>query len=560
MSTAHPLHDAIDQALHSNGAGAGTGAVAQSFDSYLSSSFDAFSSAAAASAASASRRERRKVQREQDEKQKKKGQVSASTSTTSDQGNDSDGVDTIEPLINRRKALLRSKQFSFSKNKKGVLGFDIDTINDSGSDTPQNDSVKERDNDESSLDDEEEEEEEEYDELFMLPTKDYLSGLTKTFHDSKSVPAEASQDAETMDVDVMNNYQLKELYLQAKYADQNGDTNGARMMLQKLHMVTPNDTRIIRRLARLEIQENNYHKGREILQTGLRMLPNDSYLLHGLGQLERKCGNFNKARDYFKEAIQTSPKIPNPYHALGTLEHSQGNIRAATTVLRMGLKQCPSNHRLHHALGDLYREAKMLDMAEKAYLRGLKCLDVESSDSGRPLNWSRSFFYTAMSYLSYDRGDKESSRNWLKKSINLVNKRMHAQGWLGLAQLEESEGNIEAARKIYHEGLSFYEKYRGINKKLRASSRSMLGANRKSQVKPSKLGDQWLSVYESLARLEERHGDYYSANNVYSRAATAFPNNWNILFSWSQLQRKHGRYNDRSRTLLNLSCGRAGAR
>eukprot|EP00551_Chaetoceros_affinis_P009451 CAMPEP_0203669648 /NCGR_PEP_ID=MMETSP0090-20130426/5949_1 /ASSEMBLY_ACC=CAM_ASM_001088 /TAXON_ID=426623 /ORGANISM="Chaetoceros affinis, Strain CCMP159" /LENGTH=1189 /DNA_ID=CAMNT_0050534373 /DNA_START=368 /DNA_END=3937 /DNA_ORIENTATION=+ len=534
MSTAHPLHDAIDQALHSNSNAARS---SDSFDSYLSSSFDAFSSASAAAAAadpsvSTSRRE-----------QQKKQASTSPPSTLSKEGSDSDSVDTIEPLINRRKALLRSKQFSFSKNKKGVLGFDI------GSDTTQDDSLINTDD--------EDEEEEEYDELFMLPTKDYLSGLTKTFHDSKSVPSVESQNTETEDVDVMNNYELKELYLEAKYADQKGDAHSARMLLEKLHRVTPNDTRVIRRLARLEMQENHFHRGREILQTGLRLLPNDAYLLHGLGQLERKCGNLNKARDYFKEAIQASPKIPNPYHALGTLEHSQGNIRAATTVLRMGLKQCPSNHRLHHALGDLYREAKMLDMAEKAYLRGLKCLDMESSSTGRPLNWSRSFFYTAMSYLSYDRDDKTAARKWLQKSINLVNKKMHSQGWLGLAQLEESEGNIDSARKTYLEGLNFYEKYRGI-KKVRASSRSMLGGRYRGQVRPAKLGDKWLSVYESFARLEERYGDYASANNVYSRAATAFPNNWNILFSWSQLQRKHGRFNDRSRTLLELACGRAG--
>ena len=32
-------------------------------------------------------------------------------------------IDNVEPLINRRKELLRSKQFSFSKSK-GKLGFD----------------------------------------------------------------------------------------------------------------------------------------------------------------------------------------------------------------------------------------------------------------------------------------------------------------------------------------------------------------------------------------------------------------------------------------------------
>ncbi len=458
---------------------------------------------------------------------------------------DQEDIDNIEPLINRRKELLRSKQFSFSKKKKGVLGFEVDDrVNDELGDDNEDD-----DDDEECFDDMDE---------FMsspFPTADYLSGLTKTFHESKSVPHDFKDE---MEIHALNNYQLKEIYLQAKYADQSGDYDAARDILQRLLQITPNDSRVIRRLARLHIQENNHHLGRQILQAGLHSAPTDVYLLQGLGQLERNCGNLMKARDYFKQAIQSSPDVPNPYHALGTLEHSQGNIRAATTVLRMGLKHCPSNHRLHHALGDLYREAKMLGMAEKAYLKGLKCLDIESDRTGRRMDWSRSFFYSAMSYLSYDLGDKGGCRTWLQKSFDMDKNKLHSQGWLGLAQLEESEGNFETARDIYYKALNVYEKYRGI-RKLKTSSRSMLGSIRGNRSKPSKLGDRWLNVYESLARFEEEYGDYNSANNVYSRAATAFPQNWNILISWAKLQIKYKKY-DRARTLLELACVRAGKR
>lgn len=515
----------------------------ESFDSFLSSSFDAFSAASALASAISS------------PTTTSSSSSRSASSSAKNQSNDEQtllrneidniSVDTIEPLINRRKALLRSKQFSFSKNKKGILGFDI-----------------------IDSDDEEENDEDDYDDADYFPLStpegrdDYLTGLTKTFHESKSVHQNeydvGSDSVEVRDLDVytMNNYQLRELYLKAKYADQKGDSQLSKALLNKLLQVTPNDTRVMRRLARLEIQGKNYHRGREILQNGLRVLPNDVNLLHGLGQLERKCGNLNKAREYFKEAIQACPTVPNPYHALGTLEHSEGNIRASTTVLRTGLKLCPSNHRLHHALGDLYRDAKMLDMAEKAYLRGLKCLDVDSASKGIQMDWSRSFFYTAMSYLSYDRDDKETSRRWLKKSIALDHNKMHAQGWLGLAQLEESEGHIDTARKIYQQGLDVYEKQRGI-KKFKASSRSMLG--RGDRVKPPKLGDRWLDVYESLIRLEEKHGDYDSANNVYSQAATAFPRNWNILSSWARFQIRNDNHT-RARTLFELACRRAGNR
>jgi len=45
----------------------------------------------------------------------------------------------------------------------------------------------------------------------------------------------------------------------------------------------------------------------------------------------------------------------------------------------MGVKNWPDNHRLYHALGELYRGAKMLDLAENMYRKGLDCIEVSES-------------------------------------------------------------------------------------------------------------------------------------------------------------------------------------
>lgn len=68
-----------------------------------------------------------------------------------------------------------------------------------------------------------------------------------------------------------------------------------------------------------------------------------------------------------------------------------------------------------------------------------------------------------------------------------------------------------------------------------------------------------MQVYQSWARMEEQHGDYHSTNNVYSRAAIAFQDEWNILVRWAQLQVKDNRY-DRARTLFELACDRVGSK
>jgi Flp pilus assembly protein TadD, contains TPR repeats len=308
-------------------------------------------------------------------------------------GSEKDVDDYVEPLINRRKALLRSKNMSFDETSKnqGTVNVNVD--------------------EESEVD----EEDDSILELNLLPTKDYLTDLKKTFDKNVSK--------------VPNNYQVKQLYQKAKAADQAGDTKSAKRFLLQLQTVTPQDTRVIRRLARLESQEGNMDKAREILQSALRSMPKSGDVLQGLAQQELSCGNTQKARQYFREAILSAPKFPNPYHALATLEHSEGNIRVATAILRLGLKHCPTNHRLHHALGDLYREANMLDMAEKAYQKGLRCVEFEAEKSGKNLDWGKSFLYTALSYVYYDKGDIAECRKWLRKSIDSGNNCMHSQGW-----------------------------------------------------------------------------------------------------------------------------------
>lgn len=321
--------------------------------------------------------------------------------------------DIINPLIHRRKELLRQKSFSFTPSK-GTLGFDVDPSKTHLPERKNN--VEENDNDDD-YDDEDELEEIETNESFLQTssTREYLSHLQKTF------------DQQVLET-TPNNYQIQKLYLDAKHADQAGNIPMAKIYLYKLLQVTPKDTRVTRRLARLEMEEGNMEKAREILQSGLRHMPQNADLLHGLGVLESKCDNMDSARNLYKKAIKSRTTFANPYHALATLEHSQGNIRIATAVLRAGLTHCPSNHRLHHALGDLYRDAKMLDMADKEYRKGIKCLEAEERRTGKDLTWCKSFFYTGLSYISYEVGNKYECRQWLRKSVD-GNNQMHSQGW-----------------------------------------------------------------------------------------------------------------------------------
>jgi len=361
-----------------------------------------------------------------------------------------------------------------------------------------------------------------------------------------------------------SNLEVKQMYAAAKEADQRGNRFLAKQILSSLVKAVPNDARIFRRMSRMESEDGNIMKAREILQEGIRAHPSNPHLQHGLGQLELKFGSSSIARDSFKMAIKLDPSFPNPYHALGTQEHSQGEIAKAMKTLKTGLKYCPKNHRLHHALGDLYFEAKMLDMAQRCYRRALEV--------GPQV--SRGFAYNSLAYVAYEKGNVDKSRSWLRKALSL-NKGRHSKGWVALGQLEESEGNIDAARYIYKTALSGYEAelIRRYSPWVETTDTDLANITSSSETKtmedptgkrtkllklapPYRSGDHFLVVYRNWARLEEKYGSAQSVNKVYKQASIVFPKDWKLRLDCADYNAKMW-LEDEARELFVEACEKA---
>ena len=404
----------------------------------------------------------------------------------------------------------------------------------------------------STTDAQEEEEEVDSQKQRALSRKDLVQSLTKLLnHSSKSK---------------YSNLQVKQMYAAAKLADQQGQPAVAEQILQQLIEATPQDARLYRRLARLYKEQGQLSRARAVLQQGLRQHPQNAYLWHGVGQLAA-THDHAAAKSAYRRAIRYDPHFPNPYHALGTMEHSQGQIANAMQTLKQGIEYCPSNHRLHHALGDLYREAKMLEMAEKSYHKALKLgPDV-----------SRGFAYTALAYVAYERGQVDAAQSWLRKATELVQGR-NVNAWKSLASLEEAEGNTDKARRIcqtalnrYEKGLlAFYSKKQQETKQEHdngtENNSSSAAAYNAVSIKNALLqsvpvyrpGDRFFQLYRTWARLEERYGTLESAEAVYERATAAFPHNVQILLDWADLYTRLG-VTDKARQVFAMACTESSA-
>ena len=434
----------------------------------------------------------------------------------------------VDALTSKRRALTKNEKRSKhrdAKSNRGILGLVDESYFNStalGGDDIDGDV-----------------EEDDYEEVDM-GTVDKASSISKL---SQSFNAPSS---------IFSNREVREMYVDSKAADQAGDRVRAKSILKELREATPHDMRVVRRLARLEQEDGNQNKAREILLEGLSDQPSNAHLLHGLGQLERTVGNDQSAKNYYRRAIENNPGFPNSYHALGTLEHTHGNIREALSVIKDGLKHCPRNHRLYHALGDVYLDANMLNLAEEAYLTGIQ----------HGPEWSKCFFYASLSYVAYADGHVKDCRALLRQSLE-VNGGMHAQGVIALAQLEESEGNIQEARMVYRDATMRYEKKRRRRSpiSIRDSTQSPMSRSTDSDMErsPSYSGDKWVNVFKSWARMEEIHGTYETAHIVQSKAIKFFPNNVSLLIQWANLQASNGDI-ERARLLYEAACHLVGGR
>jgi tetratricopeptide (TPR) repeat protein len=437
---------------------------------------------------------------------------------------DEDESYDVGTLTSKRKAMTKEKRES--KHNRGVLGLVDQSFFDSNSTLAE---------------EFDEDEDEEVTDTGVVDEKS-ISRLSRSFNAPSSK---------------YSNREVREMYVAAKIADQAGNRQKAKSILAELREATPHDMRVVRRLARMEEEDGNVDTARELLQQALCQEPHNAHLLHGLGQLERQAGNEGDAVKYYKQAMKELPTFPNSYHALGTLEHTNGNIKAALTVIKMGLKHCPKNHRLHHALGDIYLDANMLDLAEDSYLAGLQYGP----------EWGKSFVYTSLSFVSYAKGDLEDSRTFLRQSIE-INGGMHAQGVIALAHLEESEGNIQEARKVYRDAISSYEKKRRKRSPLNSKSlelekdtnifdTSTIVSGLNNDYSMSYSGDKWINVFKSWARMEEVHGTYETAHILFSKAARLFPFNFGLLIDWARLQAKYGEI-EKAALLFKAACQKVG--
>jgi hypothetical protein len=164
-----------------------------------------------------------------------------------------------------------------------------------------------------------------------------------------------------------------------------------------------------------------------------------------------------------------------------------------------------------------------------------------------------------LAFCAYEQGNVDDCRYWLRKSVSL-NEGRHSQGWVALAQMEEAEGNIDAARAVCIGAISQYE--RGLLNRQHSKFVGPLDLDSDPMAMKETLfktvpqyrsGDKFVSVFRNWARLEQKYGYTETVDEVYTRASFAFPYDWKLAVNWAQYHASV-HHDDRARELFTKAC------
>ena len=319
------------------------------------------------------------------------------------------------------------------------------------------------------------------------------------------------------------------------------DTSSAIGMLQKAAQVAPDSVLGKTVLARAYLRGGQPARAVQTLTPAVIQAPLDPEALRTLAEAELLSGQPARAEVLFQRALKAKPGDPGLRAAPAMSQLRKGQTAAAITELR-DLARTEKDPTGDLALISVLMNQKDADGA----LTAIAGLEAKLPQSPQP--------DVLRGQVKLEQGDRAAARTHfdaaLKKDANYL---PAAQG---LAQLDEREGRLEQARQRYADILQREPK--NVGAMLAVVQITVRGGGAAAEV--DKLLDEAIKVAPSdplprLVRirvLAERR-DWKSALNTAQSAASALPDNTDVLAALGRMQLLSGDSNQAVATLAKLA-------
>jgi putative PEP-CTERM system TPR-repeat lipoprotein len=199
--------------------------------------------------------------------------------------------------------------------------------------------------------------------------------------------------------------------------------------------LSPNSIYARRLLGTLYLRQRQPQKASDVLQPALNAVPDDPALLGLAGELAVQMGDFNNASKYFDRASKIDPSNTAVRVRAASIDLARGEEAAGFAALEAAAKASSNNPTPDIALVIAHLNRKEYDQA----LASWKNLEKTQSD--------KAITYNLRAAIDLGRNDRASARKALERALQLQPNYFPVVN--NLAALDESEGNLDAARGRY---------------------------------------------------------------------------------------------------------------
>ncbi len=219
------------------------------------------------------------------------------------------------------------------------------------------------------------------------------------------------------------------------YYHQTGKTKDSRFLLGSLGKRSDSEPEIIRTLATLYLEAEQYDKAAVIIDGMLSGSPDSSDLHYLAGVINHELGNDDKAIEHLEKVDPESRFFNNAIMHIAFLYQQKEKVDKAIDYLYNALEKSPEDSDLFHYLGLLYEDIEKYEEAKKALKQGI---DIDPGNA-------KLHFRLGVIYDKMDR--KEDCIEQMKKVIALEPDNASALNYLGYTWADMNQ-NLEQAEVL----------------------------------------------------------------------------------------------------------------
>jgi len=327
------------------------------------------------------------------------------------------------------------------------------------------------------------------------------------------------------------------------------------------------DGRLYNTWAQLELNEGHYMKARHILRHGVELFPLDYSLLQAAGNLEDKVGNETGARHFYDASLSLQPSsatcvayamlqlrspsssfssnsTTNTNDTTNQKTHKPINYTKVTKLFEQALLLDPRHGPAYNAYGNMETKRGNTDKARQIYTNGVyaRCTDAAS-------------VYHGLAKLELSLGNIEAARSVLQAGINEV--QLYQDGTMmmdsnkhkrpvflshTLGMLELNSNRPGEAKAIFETAIDRY----GV------SSQLLLGAAmaevkvgnenqaRKLFRRAVKADRKHAQAWQAWGVMETRAGNYQIAKTLFEFGIKNDPSHGALWQAYATLERRRG--------------------